>query len=305
MHTILCTTSSFGECGPNTFDLLEKKGFQPVINPFGRKLSEGELKNLLDLYRPVGILAGTEPITRSVLKKAKDYLKVISRVGVGWDNVDRKSAEEFNIQVFRTKGVLNQAVAELTLGYILSALRAIPFQYRQICEGVWLKKMGRLLQDKVVGIIGFGSIGQCVGKLVTAFGSKVIYYDPIPTDVSWATLVSLGELLIQADIITVHASGSNQILGEKELNSFCKQGVIVVNTSRGGLVDEEALYKALISGHVAYACLDVFDQEPYSGPLSRLENVILTPHIGSYALEARIRMEELAVENLLQGLKEM
>ena len=94
-----------------------------------------------------------------------------------------------------------------------------------------------------------------------------------------------------------------KILGEKELVSLCKPGVFIVNTSRGGLVDEDALYKALVSGQVAFACIDVFDQEPYSGPLAQLENVIMTPHIGSYAQEARIRKEELAVENLLNGLK--
>ncbi len=195
-------------------------------------------------------------------------------------------------------------MAELTLGMILSALRAIPLQYRQVCSGMWQKGMGRLLQDKGVGVIGFGAIGQRVGELVNAFDAKVLYYDPVRTNVPWAKPVSLHNLLAQADIVTIHASGSEQILGEKELKFSCKRGVIVVNTSRGGLVDEKALYKALVSGQVAYACLDVFDQEPYSGPLTQLENVVLTPHIGSYAMEARIKMEEMAVVNLLKGLKQ-
>lgn len=248
------------------------------------------------------MLAGTEPVTDSVLKDAREYLKIISRVGVGWDNVDKQTAQELGIQVFRTAGVLNQAVAELTLGMILSALRAIPLQDRQIRDGVWQKKMGGLLQDKVVGIIGFGSIGQCVGKLISAFGATVLYYDPVLTDVVWAKSVSIHELLGQSDILTIHAEAQKQILGEKELLSLCKPGVIIVNTSRGCLIDENVLYKALVSGQVSFACLDVFDQEPYSGPLSQLENVILTPHVGSYAIEARIRMEEMAVENMLSGL---
>lgn len=300
-HSILITTSSFGNDAPHLFEILQKKGFQVALNPFGRKLTEEELIGLLEKHKPVGLLAGTEPITASVLKDAKKYLKVISRIGVGWDNVDRKVAEELGIQVFRTEGVLNQAVAELTLGMILSALRAIPLQDRQIRDGVWQKRMGRLLQGKVVGVIGFGSIGQCVGKLISAFDATVLYYDPVSTDVSWAKPVSMHDLLAQSDIITIHAGGSEQILGEYELNSLCKQGVIVVNTARGGLVDEKALHKALVLSQVAFACLDVFEKEPYNGPLKELDNIILTPHIGSYAQEARIHMEEMAVENLLKA----
>ena len=303
MNTILATTSSFGKGSPLILKDLQEKGFNVVVNPYGRKLTEKELKELLNQHRSIGLLAGTEPVTASVLKDAKEYLKVISRVGVGWDNVDKQTAGNLGIQVFRTAGVLNQAVAELTLGLILSALRAIPLQDRQIRDGAWQKRMGRLLQGKVVGIIGFGSIGQCVGKLISAFDATVLYYDPVSTNVAWAKAVPLCDMLPQADIITIHASGSVQILGEYELNVLCKQGVIVVNTARGGLVDEKALHKALVSGQVAFACLDVFEKEPYNGPLKELDNIILTPHIGSYAQEARIRMEEMAVENLVKGLE--
>ena len=302
MYSILITTSSFGNNAPHLFEILRKKGFNVVVNPYSRKLTEEELKKILNQHRPIGLLAGTEPITKCILKVAKDYLKVISRVGVGWDNVDRQTACNLGIQVFRTAGVLNRAVAELTLGMILSALRAIPLQDRQIRDGVWQKRMGRLLQGKVVGIIGFGSIGQCVGKLISAFDATVLYYDPVSKNVAWAKALSMHDLLAQSDIVTIHADAQNQILGEKELLSLCKPGVVIVNTSRGSLIDEDALYKTLVSGQVAFACLDVFDQEPYSGPLTQLENVVLTPHIGSYAMEARIRMEEMAVENLLKAL---
>lgn len=302
MNTILATTSSFGKGSPQILKNLQEKGFNVVVNPYGRKLTEEELKKLLNQHRPISLLAGTEPVTASVLKDAKEYLKIISRVGVGWDNVDKQTAQELGIQIFRTAGVLNQAVAELTLGMILSALRAIPLQDRQIRGGVWQKRMGKLLQGKVVGIIGFGSIGQCVGKLISAFGATVLYYDPVLTDVAWAKSASIHKLLAQSDIVTIHADAQEQILGEKELLSVCKPGVVIVNTSRGSMIDEDALYKALVSGRVSFACLDVFDQEPYSGPLTQIENVIMTPHVGSYAQEARIRMEEMAVENMLTGL---
>ena len=302
MHIILATTSSFGKHSTNALALLKDKGFKLITNPYGRKLKEEELILLLEQYHPIGVLAGTEPITRAVLEKARGYLKVISRVGVGWDNVDREAAQEFGIKVYRTPGVLNEAVAELTFGMILCALRSISLHDRNIRQGLWQKGMGRLLQGKTVGIIGFGSIGQQVGKIAKVFNARIIYYDPIRANIDWAEALPLHEMLPQADIITIHASGSDQILAEYELNSLCKQGVILVNTARGGLVDEKALYKALVSGKVAFACLDVFETEPYNGPLCTLDNVILTPHIGSYALESRIRMEELAVENLIKGL---
>ncbi len=302
METIVTSTSSFGTNSPRILEVLHEKGFRVVINSAQRKLSEEELRAYLFEYEPIGLLAGTEPITRSILEAAKGYLRVISRVGVGWDNVDRQAAEELEIKVYRTEGVLEQAVSELTLGMILSALRAIPFHSMQVCQSVWKKGMGRLLQEKIVGVIGFGAIGQRVGELLKAFGARVMYYDPAPVEVPWAKAVLLCDMLPQADIITIHAGGSEQILGEYELNSLCKQGVIVVNTARGGLVGEKALHKALALGRVSFACLDVFEEEPYRGPLTEFENVILTPHIGSYAREARIEMERMAVDNLLKGL---
>jgi D-3-phosphoglycerate dehydrogenase len=284
---------------------MENEGLKIILNPWGRKLKEEELSKLLQDYRPDGLLAGTEPITREVLEAAQDHLHVISRVGVGWDNVDREAARQMGIRVYRTSGVLTEAVAELAIGLILSALRSISSNDRLIREGKWHKSMGGLLSGKIVGIIGFGHIGQRVGELVTAFGAKVLYYDPEPVEAPWAEAVALSELLSQAEIITMHASGSEKILGAEELEKICKENVILVNTARGGLIDEAALQVCLKNGKVSFACLDVFEDEPYCGPLCALENVILTPHIGSYAREARILMERAAVENLLNGLREV
>ena len=301
MNTILATTSSFGKGSAKVLKDLQEKAFNVVVNPYGRKLTEEELKELLNQHRPIGLLAGTEPVTDSVLNSAKEYLKVISRVGVGWDNVDRKAAEELGIQVFRTEGVLNQAVAELTLGLMLAALRNILRQDREIRSGKWHKYMGSLLKGKTVGIIGYGTIGQRVGELCHLFGAKIIYCDPYPKEVLYATCVTQDDLILQADIISIHADGAECILRKNELEK-CRKEVVLINTARGGMIDETALYSVLQSGQVAYACLDVFEQEPYDGPLAQLENVILTAHIGSYAKEARIIMEERAVENMLAGL---
>lgn len=302
---MVTTTSSFARESAEALELMENEGLKIILNPWGRKLEEEELGKLLKDHRPVGLLAGTEPITREVLDTAKDHLRIISRVGVGWDNVDREAAKQMGIQVSRTSGVLTQAVAELTIGLILAALRFISSNDRLIRQGKWHKTMGGLLSGKIVGIVGFGHIGQRVGELVTAFGAKVLYHDPQPMDAPWARAVTLPELLTQAEVITIHASGRERILGPDELENICKRDVILVNTARGGLIDEAALQDCLINGKVSFACLDVFEDEPYCGPLCSLENVILTPHVGSYAREARILMERTAVENLLNGLREV
>ncbi len=301
---ILATTSSFGTGFSDAKVYLENQGLHLESNPFKRKLTEAELLGLIEEYHPVGLLAGTESITREVLEEARGFLRVISRVGAGWDNVDHAAAAEFGLRVFRTAGVLTQAVAELTIGLILAALRSIALQDRNLREGLWKKRMGGLLHNKLVGLIGFGAIGQRVGELTMAFGCEVVYHDPQPHSVPWARAVSLSELLAEADIISLHASGKGCILGAGEMNSLGKRGVLLVNTARGELIDDEALCVCLKEGRIGYAALDVFAEEPYRGPLCALENVILTPHIGSYALEARKLMEETAISNLLRGLRE-
>lgn len=302
--SVLTTTSSFNAELPDIINILKRYDLQVVQNPHGRRVNEEELEMLLEKYRPVGLLAGTEPITGRLLDKAKGYLRVISRVGAGWDNVDKKAAAGFGIAVYRTVGILTESVAELAVGMILAALRLFTNYDRQLRCGHWEKRMGGLLQGKLLGIVGFGAIGQRVGELAKAFGAEVIFSDPCPISVDWAREEQLESLLRCADVITLHASGNDVILGANELQHQCKRGVIIVNTARGGLIDESALMGCLESGQVGYACLDVFEEEPYHGPLCALENVILTPHIGSYASEARQRMETMAVENLLSGLRE-
>jgi D-3-phosphoglycerate dehydrogenase len=303
LNKILITTSSFAEDSPELLNILLESGLGVVFNPERRQLKEDELSRLLAIHRPIGLLAGTEPISRINIEKAAGHLRVISRVGVGWDNVDKEAAEELGILVYRTPGVLTQAVAELTIGLIISGLRFIPCQDRMVREGRWQKKMGSLLQGKEIGIIGFGDIGQRVGELANAFGARVIYYDPYPSNVPWAVYMSLNDLLEAVDVISIHAGGNEIILGPAEFKSIRKKNVILVNTARGSLVDEEALFQCLQNGRIKCACLDVFVNEPYQGHLTALDNVILTPHIGSYALEARRDMERYAVENLLDGLE--
>lgn len=306
MNKILSTTSTFAEASPELIETLKQHDLVYVSNVLKRKLNSGELIALIREHQPVGILAGTELIGRTEIDPARGHLRVISRVGVGWENIDREFAAAMNILVFRTPGVLTEAVAELTIGFMLSALRFIASQDRFIRDGQWRKQMGSLLQGKVVGIIGFGDIGKRVGELGNAFGASVIICDVQSLRFPGVEFeqVNIGELMFRSDIITIHASGDQTIIGPKEFGQIKKKGVVLINTARGVLIDEDALYESLLSGLIGYACLDVFTEEPYTGKLLTLDNVLLTPHIGSYARESRKAMETMAVANLINGLKD-
>jgi len=301
MPIVLATTSSFGSACPEAVELLRATGYELVVNPHGRKLTGAELMALLAERRPVGLLAGTEPVTAEAIASAGGFLRVISRVGVGWDNVDHDAARRLGIPVRRTEGVLDDAVAELTLGFMLDALRHISRHDRDLRRGVWKKRLGGLLRGRLVGVVGFGAIGRRVAELARAFGARVVFSDVRPVDSPLGEQRALPDLLREADLVTLHASGSGCLLGAVEL-ALVKPGVVLVNTARGGMIDEAALAAALAEGRVGCACLDVFGHEPYAGALAGLENCVLTAHIGSYAAEARERMERLAVLNLLEEL---
>ena len=301
---IAITTTSFGEYDRSPLDRLEKEQILYILNPHGRKLSK---EQVADLAKGVdGIIAGTEPLNGWVLNNLPG-LKVISRCGAGTDNVDLEVAVRLGIKVFNTPYGPTLAVAELAVGLILDLLRRISQMDRELRIGTWKKRMGNLLQGKRIGIIGFGRIGQKVAELLLPFGVEIGYCDVREVSCSIScTSQDLQTLLAWADIITVHLSTAKEngaIIGKCEIQ-LMKRGAWLVNVARGGIVDEEALHEALKEGHLAGAALDVFDKEPYNGPLSALENVILTPHIGSYALEARVAMERQAVENLIQGLSD-
>ncbi len=291
MSKILITTSSFGKVDQEPLEKLKKSGFEIIQNPYGRKVTAQELRELLPDV--VGLIAGTETIDRETLKNSS--LKVISRVGVGIDGIDLEAAKEWGIVVKNTPDAPTVAVAELALGGILSLLRQIPQMNREVHQKIWNGKMGIQLSGKTVLIVGFGRIGRCLAKLLEPFKVKLVAVD--------ATLpgISLREWLPEADIICLHISGSQQVLGKEEF-SLMKKGVFILNAARGGVVNEDDLIQALREGKVAGAWLDVFSEEPYSGLLAEFSQVILTPHIGSNTKESRARMEKEAVDNLFSEL---
>lgn len=296
---ILIGPSSFGVVDSAPVERLRDAGFDVTLNPFNRKLTERELLDLLPGV--VGLIAGLELLSGAVLERSE--LRVISRSGAGMSNVDLDAARRLGIVVRSTPDAPASAVAELTVGAMLSLLRRIVPMNASLHEGAWTRLPGGQIEGRTVAVVGFGRIGRRVARLLLAFGAQVIAVDPDVSSVDPPiALATLDDALPRADIVTLHASGDTMVLGPGELLRL-KPGALVLNAGRGGMVDEASLCRALDADRIAGAWIDVFSEEPYSGPLTRYPQVLLTPHAGSFTAECRRQMEMEAVENLLDALQ--
>lgn len=288
---VLITTSTFGVADQAPIQKLEQAGFEVMLNPHKRKVTKDELKELLPGVK--GLIAGLETLDRDIMEASE--LKVISRCGIGMSNVDVNAANDLGIKVCNTPDAPTVSVAELTVACMLALLRKISLMDRDLHNGNWNKQTGYQLSGKTVAIIGYGRIGRKVAELIAPFGVKVIAVDPFVKDTE---TVSMEEALPQADIVTLHSSGEECLIGAPEIQRM-KKGAFLLNASRGALIDEDALVKALDEGHLAGVWMDTFETEPYTGRLTRYDQALLTPHVGSYSAEGRIQMETEAVDNLL------
>ncbi len=244
-------------------------------------------------------------IIRSATKVRKDMidaaknLKAIGRAGVGLDNVDVEYAKSKGIKVINTPGATSISVAELTIGLILAVMRKIAYADREMRKGSWPKKKckGIEMYGKTLGIIGIGRIGREVAKRAKAFGMRIVYYDVYRPDENTEKELGLeyrdlDTLISEADVITLHVPlvPETKHLINAERISKMKDGAIIINAARGGIVDEDALYDALKSGKLYGAALDVYENEPLKeSKLFELDNVVLTPHIGAQAKEGQTR----------------
>lgn len=297
---ILLGTSSFGKRNPAPIQLMERHGLEVVPNPYGRKLTREELLHLLPGI--TGLLAGLEAVDRGVLK-ASD-LKVVSRCGSGISNVDVEACKELGIVFKYTPFGPTQAVAELTVAMMISLLRDAWAMHANLCKGKWDKRVGFQIKGKTVVIIGFGRIGHRTVSLLEPFEINLIAVDPfLDPKKEPVRLMQLHEALPLADIVILHASGDEEIIGENEF-VLMKDGSYLCNAARGQNINEAALGTALDNGKVAGAWLDSFSSEPYHGPLCGHPRVIMTPHVGSYTTEGRLDMEMEAARNLIDGLFE-
>ncbi len=304
-RAIAITTSNFNMEAP-LIEEFRANRYEIVRSQYGRKLTEQEVTELLSDGGCVGMVAGVEPLTDAVFA-ANPQLKVISRCGTGFDSVDRDAAAERGIVCVNTPNAPAAAVSEMTIGMMMAALRRIPETDRAIRGGSWKALMGSLLAKRHVGIVGLGRVGRRVADLCSAFGAHVKYYDPHVATAEYDRVLSVVDLARQVDLLTVHIpleDATRNLISAEVINAL-PEGSVVVNAARGGVMDEEALAAALKSGALDAAAMDVFEEEPYTGPLCDLDNVVLTAHMGSYAKEARQLMENEALQNLLNSLREL
>ncbi len=304
MAKVLITTVPFGDKNRLPIEQLEAAGVEYLINPLGRKLKEEELAEMISDFDV--LIAGTEDITDAVMAKASK-LKLISRVGIGLDNVDLLAAERRGIKVSYTPDAPAPAVADLTIGLMLSLLRSTHVSNAQLHRGEWHRHFGRRIPEITIGVIGTGRIGARVLRRLSAFGTPRLLVNDIKPDstispdqkLEW---VDKNTIYREADLISLHvpltAQTKNMICRQQLMTM--KSDAMIINTSRGGIINEADLVKVLEEGHLSGAAIDVFDLEPYVGPLSKVERCLLTAHMGSMSIDCRTRMEIEAMEEAVR-----
>jgi D-3-phosphoglycerate dehydrogenase len=278
--------------------LMEEKGYEVAK---GWNIPKTELLMIVGEYDALVVRSATR-VKADLMANAKK-LKVIGRAGEGLDNIDLEKAREMGIAVVNTPHVSSTSVAELTVAHLLAVARGIVEGTLTLREGKWAKEelMGVEINGKTLGIIGCGSIGKIVERLASALGMKVLAVDMSVHD----RFITLEEMLAEADFITIHVPltlNTKHMLSTKEFNMM-KNGVMLIDCSRGGVVDQEALYQALVSGKVRAAAVDVFEEEPpKNSKLLKLRNVIATPHIGAQTQEAQLRASTQIAKKVIEAL---
>ena len=293
---------------PTLKEILEKNGLKVTYEP---EITPEQIAEKIGNFQVV-VIRGRTKLSRELIEKA-DKCKIIARVGVGLDNIDQEAAKEKNIRVINAVEGATTAVAELVIGLMLSMAREITRADREIRNGNWIKKelMGSELKGKYLGIIGLGNIGKRLGRLARALNMNIIGYDVIPIDDEFSKEVGLmkadlGTLLSSADYVSLHVpllDSTHHMINAEKLK-LMKNTARIINTSRGGVIDEEALYNSLKEGNIAGAALDVFEVEPATGNrLTTLPNFIATPHMGAQTKEAQLLAANIIAEKIIQVLR--
>ncbi|NJE26851.1 3-phosphoglycerate dehydrogenase [Thermococcus sp. MV5] len=289
-------------------DVLKNAGLEVVYEEYPNQ------DRLKELVKDVsGIIVRSKPkVTKEIIDAAPN-LKVIARAGVGLDNIDVEYAKSKGIEVVNSPGASSRSVAELAVALMFNVARKVAFADRKMREGVWAKKqsMGFELEGKTLGIIGFGRIGYNVGKIAKTIGMNILLYDVYKNyeraKEIGAEFVELEYLLKNSDVITIHVpllESTYHLINEEKLK-LMKPTAVLINTSRGPIIDTNALVKALEEGWIAGAGLDVFEEEPLpkDHPLTKFDNVVLTPHIGASTVEAQARAGIEVAEKVVKVLK--
>ena len=304
---VLVTARSALEAGRAAIQTLEAAGVEVVGAPVDRPLGEGDLAALLGEVD--GVLAGVDRFTARVLAAGRPRLRVVARNGAGVDTIDVEAATRLGIAVTNAPGANTEAVADLVLGFIVALMRHLVAADRMVRAGGWTRALGQELPGKVLGLVGFGRIGQAVARRGRGFGMAVLADDPVWDGDAARALqverVALDAMLERVDVLSLHApltAQTRHLIGTAQLRRMRPQAYLI-NTARGGLVDEAALARALHEGWIAGAACDVFETEPPTGsPLLTAPRCLLTPHIGAHTQEAAARGAEVAAANLLAVL---
>jgi D-3-phosphoglycerate dehydrogenase len=289
-------------------EILEKNGLKVTYEP---EITPEQTAEKIGNFQVVVVRSRTK-MTRELIAKA-DKCQIIARVGIGLDNIDQEAAKEKNIRVINAVEGAITAVAELVIGLMISMAREIPRADREIRNGNWIKKelMGSELKGKYLGIVGLGNIGKRLGRLARALNMNIIGYDVVPIDDEFSKEVGLMKadldtLLSSADYVSFHVpllDSTHHMINAEKLKMM-KNTARIINTSRGGVIDEEALYNSLKDGSLAGAALDVFEVEPATeNKLITLPNFIATPHIGAQTKEAQLLAANIIAEKIIQILR--
>jgi D-3-phosphoglycerate dehydrogenase len=290
---VLVTTRTFQKMKGEHWDTLHEAGLETVTSGLDRALDERQLMERLPGI--AALICGMDEVTAKALAAA-DALRVISMNGVGLNRIDVAEATRRGVAVTRTPGSNADSVADLALALMLAQARHLPYHDRRLREGNWSRKRGRELRGQRLGLVGLGAIGKKVALRALAFGMTVQAFDPF-LDTRFCRehgieIRDWEEVLRSSDVLSLHlpVTGETQHLIDREALAAMKPGAVLINTSRGELVDEDALAEALESGHLGGAGLDTFSPEPPApGPLWSMEQVVLTPHVGGNTLEAALR----------------
>ena len=296
------------QVNPTLNDILEKNGLKITYEP---EITPEQISGKIEDFDVVIVRSRTK-LTKDLIEKASKC-KIIARVGVGLDNIDQNSAKEKGIRVINAvEGAMN-AVAELVIGLMLSLAREIPRADREVRNGNWIKKelMGTELRGKYLGIVGLGNIGKRLGRLARALNMNIIGFDVVPIDDEFSKEVGLMKtdldtLLASSDYVSLHVpllDSTKHMIDSTKMASM-KNTARIINTSRGGVIDEEALYQALKNGQLGGAALDVFEVEPAtSNNLATLPNFISTPHMGAQTKEAQSLAANVIAEKIIQIIR--
>lgn len=296
---VLSRTFGFGTDKSQLLQLFEDHGLRP------RFLPQEEAEPIIDRFE--GIILGTNKFTKALFQKAT-HLKALCKYGVGTDNIDREAAEACGVEVLSLPGINRVAVAEMALGLIFCTARRIGEADRSLKSGQWGQFLGSQIYGQTLGLVGSGSIGLTLARMVSGLEMNVLAYDVYPNEAftqMGGRYVSLDELLHESDFVSVHVPSTPEtrhFIGAPELRKM-KSNAILINTSRGAVVDEKALYEALKNGEIAGAGLDVYETEPpVEAEIVRLDNVVSTTHISAYSRQTLRKMDEEAVVKLSRAL---